>query len=73
MAGDRKGHDDLLIEKLRELASTADVVVLAQASMARVLPSLSTIEQDKFLSSPRFAMEQVKNVLSSLSLSSEKQ
>jgi len=71
MAGDRKGHDDLLIEKLRELARAADVVVLAQASMARVLPSLSAAEQDKFLSSPRFAMEQVKNVFSSLSLSSE--
>ena len=73
MAGDRKGHDDLLIEKLRELARAADVVVLAQASMARVLPSLSTAEQDKFLSSPRFAMEQVKNVLSSLSLSGMKE
>jgi len=71
MAGDQKGHDDLLIEKLRELARVADVVVLAQASMARVLPSLSAAEQDKFLSSPRFAMEQVKNILSSLSLSGE--
>ena len=70
---ENKGHDDLLIEKLRELARTADVVVLAQASMARVLPSLSAAEQDKFLSSPRFAMEQVKNVFSSLSLSGEKE
>ncbi len=64
MAGDREGHDKLLLEKLRELARDADVVVLAQASMARVLPSLPAAEQDKFLSSPRFAMRQVRDIVS---------
>ena len=72
MAGDREGHDNLLVEKLGELARTVDVVVLAQASMARVLPRLSAADQDKILVSPRLAMERVKHVVASLSISSEK-
>jgi len=67
MSGDREGHDHLLVEKLRELTNETDVVVLAQASMARVLPRLSQDEQDKILVSPPRAMAQVKNVLSSRS------
>ncbi|HEY3475979.1 MAG TPA: aspartate/glutamate racemase family protein [Anaerolineales bacterium] len=69
MAGDRDGHDNLLVEKLGELARTVDVAVLAQASMARVLPRLSATEQEKILVSPRLAMERVKNVVASLSIS----
>lgn len=67
MVGDREGHDNLLVEKLQGLARTVDVVVLAQASMARVLPRLSTADQEKILVSPRLAMERVKNVVASLS------
>ena len=72
MAGDRDGHDNLLVEKLQDLASTVDIIVLAQASMARVLPRLSAADQDKILVSPRLAMERVKNVVTSLSLSGNK-
>jgi Asp/Glu/hydantoin racemase len=72
MAGDRDGHDNLLVEKLGELAQTVDIVVLAQASMARVLPRLSEADQDKILVSPRLAMERVKNVIASLSTSGKK-
>lgn len=71
IAGDREGHDNLLIEKLQELARATDVVVLAQASMARVLPGLPTLERSKFMSSPRLAMERVQNVVASLSVSGE--
>jgi aspartate/glutamate racemase len=67
MAGDREGHDNLLVETLQELARTVDVIVLAQASMARVLPRLSNAEQEKILVSPRLAMERVKHVMASLS------
>ena len=70
MAGDREGHDKLLVEKLEELARNVEVVVLAQASMARVLPRLPAADQDKILVSPRLAMERVKNVVASLSISS---
>lgn len=58
--GDRAGHDALLLEGLGRLADRMDVVVLAQASMARVVPQLPIETQPKFLSSPRSAMEQVK-------------
>jgi Asp/Glu/hydantoin racemase len=70
MAGDREVHDKLLVEKLQELARNVEVVVLAQASMARVLPRLPAADQDKILVSPRLAMERVKNVVASLSISS---
>jgi Asp/Glu/hydantoin racemase len=69
MTGDRDGHDNLLVEKLQELAHNVDIVVLAQASMARVLPRLSAADQDKILVSPRLAMEQVKNIVASLPIS----
>ncbi|HKY56239.1 MAG TPA: aspartate/glutamate racemase family protein [Anaerolineales bacterium] len=72
MAGDREGHDNLLVEKLQELTRAVDIVVLAQASMARVLPRLSDADQDKILVSPRLAMERVKSVMTSLSISDKK-
>jgi len=62
-AGDREGHDRLLAVALEELAGRNYVVVLAQASMARVLPSLPDSLQGRFLSSPRLAMEQLKRIL----------
>ncbi len=65
-AGDRDGHDALVAESLLALASAADVVVLAQASMARVVPRLPDALQPKFLSSPRLGMASVKTVLASL-------
>ena len=71
ISGDREGHDNLLIEKLQELARTTDVIVLAQASMARVLPSLPISDQGKIMSSPRLAMERVQNIISSFSLSGD--
>ena len=63
MSGDRDGHDADLVETLLQLAQNVDVVVLAQASMARVLPKLPADVQDKFLTSPRLGMERVKGVL----------
>jgi aspartate/glutamate racemase len=64
MAGDRDGHDADLAEVLIKLAQDVDVVVLAQASMARVIPALPDELQDKFLTSPRLGMERVKTVVS---------
>lgn len=64
--GDRAGHDALLLEGLGRLADRVDVVVLAQASMARVVPQLPVEVQPRFLSSPRSAMEQVKFIIRDL-------
>jgi Asp/Glu/hydantoin racemase len=63
MSGDREGHDALLVEALSALSGRTDVIVLAQASMARVIARLPAGMQDKFLSSPLLAMEQVRRVL----------
>ena len=46
-------HDELLAEKLKELAAEVDIVVLAQASMARAVKVLPAEIQDKFLTSPQ--------------------
>ncbi len=63
MAGDRDGHDTDLLGVLSDLGRNVDVVVLAQASMARVVAKLPVDQQSKFLSSPRLGMERVKAAL----------
>jgi Asp/Glu/hydantoin racemase len=63
MAGDPEGHDSILAASLARLAGEVDVVVLAQASMARVLPALPPAVQGRFLTSPRLAMERLRAVL----------
>ncbi|MBZ4665918.1 aspartate/glutamate racemase family protein [Mahella sp.] len=71
MAGHKDVHDAILIKMLKELADKVDIVVLAQASMARVIPSLPIEIQGKFLSSPALAMQRVKAVLDIQSLKTE--
>ena len=63
IAGDRAGHDRELAAALAGLAETVDVVVLAQASMARVVETLPEEQRRKILSSPRLGMQQVQQVL----------
>ena len=63
VAGDRDGHDRVLTTALEELVQRADSVVLAQASMIRVLPKLPEETRYKFLSSPRSGMLKLKKVL----------
>ncbi|KKI90086.1 hypothetical protein WQ54_23535 [Bacillus sp. SA1-12] len=61
--GDKAGHDDLLANMLSDLAYRSDLVVLAQASMARVLGKFPKQMQTKFLTSPELGMERVKQAL----------
>jgi Asp/Glu/hydantoin racemase len=63
IAGDKEGHDAVLAAALLDFAQDLDVVVLAQASMARVVQTLPADVQDRFLSSPRLGMERVKSVV----------
>ena len=65
IAGDKAGHDATLAVALADLAASVDVVVLAQASMARVVSSLPKDQQGKYLSSPRLGMERVRAVVES--------
>jgi Asp/Glu/hydantoin racemase len=66
-SGDTATHDRLVAETLRTLMARNDVVVLAQASMARVANTLPAGEQKvPILSSPRLAVETLATVLANL-------
>lgn len=63
-AGDTEAHDALVRDGFRELLGWADVIVLAQASMARVAEAMEREEtQTPILSSPRLGMERVRDLL----------
>jgi Asp/Glu/hydantoin racemase len=66
-AGRLEDHDARVREALRELAPTVDVVVLAQASMARVAATLTEEETAgrPILASPRLGMERAATRLAS--------
>lgn len=64
-AGDVEEHDRRVRDALREVIAEADVVVLAQASMARVADQLGESERGavEILSSPRSGMERARHEL----------
>ena len=64
MSGDTAKHDGMVAKALKELSSEADVIVLAQASMARVVDTLD--EADKkipILASPGIAIAHIATLL----------
>ena len=64
MGGKPEVHDEMVASALKELSSQVDVILLAQASMARVVSQLS--EEDKkvpILASPKIAMEYLAKIL----------
>ena len=64
IAGDTAKHDELVGNGLADLGSKADVIVLAQASMARVAGQLpESPALPPILSSPRLAVEHLASVL----------
>jgi Asp/Glu/hydantoin racemase len=66
-AGDRDRHDELVREGLRDLVADVDVIVLAQASMARVVDSLPEDERTvPILSSPRLGVTRAAELLRSM-------
>lgn len=67
MNGNTSKHDRMVKEKLLLLASESDIIILAQASMARVIESLDPEEVAiPVLSSPRKGVLYLKNLLESL-------
>ena len=62
LAGKTEQHDRMVSDALSQLVKEVDVVVLAQASMARVLSSLP-VNGTPILSSPRLAVERVRDEL----------
>jgi Asp/Glu/hydantoin racemase len=69
--GRTEEHDRMLSAALQELMTEVDVVVLAQASMARVIPSLPA-SSTPVLSSPKLAVESLRNQLQDSSISRPK-
>ena len=66
MSGDAARHDAMVGKALIELASRVDVIVLAQASMARVVDGLpAEARKIPILASPPLAIEHIASLLSS--------
>jgi len=64
MGGDAPKHDAMIAGALSELAARVDVIVLAQASMARVVESLAKADRRvPILASPPLAVEYLARVL----------
>lgn len=58
MGGDPVKHDDMIIAALRELSGEVDVILLAQASMARAVSQMPDSERKvPILSSPGIAVD----------------
>ncbi len=66
MSGDRDRHDQMVLDGALQLAPQVDLIVLAQASMSRLAPMLSSRTGKEVLSSPRLAAEYVKSLLEKL-------
>ncbi|MFI7409723.1 aspartate/glutamate racemase family protein [Streptomyces sp. NPDC049627] len=63
MSGDRDRHDAMVLHGARVLATEVDVIVLAQASMARLAPAIAEAVGKPVLSSPRSGAEDAVRVL----------
>ncbi len=60
--GQSERHDEIVTRAIRSVADHVDVIVLAQASMARLVPALSDMPV-AVLSSPRSGVEAVRAAL----------
>ena len=64
MSGDAATHDRMVAAALRDLISKADVILLAQASMARVVDTLDLADKKvPILASPPIAIKYLSTVL----------
>jgi Asp/Glu/hydantoin racemase len=67
MSGDTATHDQLVTSGLHELMDQVDVIVLAQATMARVVATLPAAEKRvPILSSPRLGVAAAREVMAAL-------
>ncbi|MEU4895117.1 aspartate/glutamate racemase family protein [Streptomyces sp. NPDC044780] len=63
MSGDRESHDTMVLDGARALATEVDAIVLAQASMARLAPTIAEAVGKPVFSSPRSGAENAVHVL----------
>lgn len=69
-SGDGAQHDALVVAALQTLAANVDVIVLAQASMARAVNGADSLEADgrsvPILTSPRLGVERLRDIAASV-------
>jgi Asp/Glu/hydantoin racemase len=68
LAGDKQQHDDKISAAAQTLVGQVELIVLAQASMTRLAPRLHEETGLRILTSPRLAIEYVRQVLDQLEL-----
>ncbi len=61
--GNVEKHDQLILDTIEKIAADVELIVLAQASMARLVPKISGEVSVPVLSSPRSGVEQAKEIL----------
>lgn len=67
MSGDAATHDKMVAAALKELSAKVDVIVLAQASMARVVDTLDAADKKvPILASPPIAIKHLASVFQSM-------
>jgi aspartate/glutamate racemase len=67
IAGNTTRHDQMVKEKLRDLAARSGLIVLAQSTMARVVETMDPADTPvPILSSPRMGVLQLKQLLEAL-------
>jgi len=62
-AGDAALHDRIVLDALPQLAESVDLVLLAQVSLARVVPQIPPQYAQRVLSSPRLAARALRAAL----------
>lgn len=63
MDGDIVSHDEAILNSVMKCMDTSDVIVLAQASMAIAVDSLSARDKEKVLTSPLLGIRKIKRDL----------
>lgn len=66
ISGNPEKHDEFVRKHVEDISREVDVVVLAQASMARLAPKLANRIGVPVLASPRLGVESVKKVIDTL-------
>lgn len=64
-AGDKRGHNEMLLKDIARLEKEVDCIVLAQASMSALEPELKNCGVPVY-TSPRLAFERVRTMLADL-------
>jgi Asp/Glu/hydantoin racemase len=63
LCGDQEKHDAIVAAEVKKIQKEVDVIILAQGSMAKLEPKLSREISIPILTSPRLAVQRIKELL----------